>query len=87
MLDIIVIYLYVWYMKIVLYFISIRHLVLKKSVRNFCRLLTGFWVPARVIKTFSKYYHFCHFVYIKCAIIMHLNTELYHHRKNRKKIE
>ena len=38
MLDIIVIYLYVWYMKIVLYFISIRHLVLKKSVRNFCLL-------------------------------------------------
>ena len=38
-LDIIVIdmiNIYEWYIKIVLYFISILHVILKKNVRNFC---------------------------------------------------
>ena len=51
-----------------------------------------FWSPIDKVlgpnsanKIFSKYYHYCNFVYIKCVIIMHLHTELYHYGKNQKK--
>ena len=51
-----------------------------------------FWSPIHKVlgpysddKLFSKYYHYCHIVYIKCFIIIHLHTELYHYRKNQKK--
>ena len=30
--------IYEWYIKIVLYFISVLHVILKKSVQNFCFL-------------------------------------------------
>ena len=53
--------------------------------RQFSSLTNKVLGPNLGNKIFSKYYHYCHFVYIKCAIIVHLNTELYHNRKNQKK--
>ena len=55
--------------------------------RQFWWLINKVLRPNSGNKIFSKYYHYCHFVYIKCAIIMPLYTELYHYKKIRKKIE
>ena len=50
--------------------------------RQFWSLINKVLGPNSGNKIFSNYYHYCHFVHIKCAIIMHLYTELYHYRKN-----
>ena len=54
---------------------------------QFCTLINKVLGPnsGNKLTNFSKYYHYCHFVYIKCAIIIYLRTEPYHYRKTQKK--
>ena len=50
--------------------------------RQFWWLINKVLRPNSGNEIFSKCYHYCHFVYIKSAIIMPLYTEIYHYRKN-----